>query len=653
MGLTSDDVINEFPENTERTERASTLQPAVLPDPVFRLALIAVVVVAAGIVGYFGRRVFLWSDDYVFLFNAQGASLGWDQLKTPLFGHFSPVSQFTDVVVAANLPAHPWLIRAVLLVLSTGVVASVTFLMVSLFRRTWLALVGAAVAGPSLGLLPLVNWWTAGLNIMPAMIGVALTLGAVVRLVRGGSAWWGLVAVVGYLLAVFSWELGITAVGYAVVWTLLFRARVSGEPLSGVIRRTWWVWGALAVVAIWSVANYRLNYYNPTPAPPIGLALEALATSLLTIQLPLTLGFYDPSRAWFEILGIGLAGIAVVALVVITMLRSRRAWRGWSFALLGWLVPIAAVVLSRVGYIGVRAIEQPMYYYLPTMLFLVGVMEAWAAPWRPGSTGVASPAKHWLPRPIPLMAGAVTAAAVFLAYLSSAWPTISSTNYGMIGPPDSADRTYVSNLVDSAHALQATGQPFSVINGVAPASLLSFQGHNRLSQITSVHDPSIPFDSPDGPWYTPDVTGTLVPATITFSAEVLTLPVTPTDLPAGLTSSGVSVNDDANGAGYCFSVDEPGAWLRWDLPQPVAGGPLVVRTMATVDTPTPVRVSTVTQAGQDPVVANVNPRTWKPGQTGRLDTTPEPQIVAVTIDSLGVGASMCLSSLQVGSVGAA
>ena len=120
---------------------------------------------------------------------------------------------------------------------------------------------------------------------MPAMIGVALSLGAIVRLVRGRTGWWGLLAIVGYLLAVLSWELGITAVGYVVVWTVLFRSRVSQESWRDLVRVLWWVWAVLAVVALWSVLNYRLNYYIPTPAPPIGLAVEALATSLFTIQL--------------------------------------------------------------------------------------------------------------------------------------------------------------------------------------------------------------------------------------------------------------------------------------------------------------------------------------------------------------------------------
>lgn len=627
------------------------LQPDPIPARPFWWTLAGVIAAAAVVVGYYGRQVYLWSDDYVFLFDAQGKSLTLDQLKVALFGHFSPVSQFTDVLVAANLPGHPWLIRTILLVLTTGVIAAVGFLMVGLFGRTWLTLIATAVAGPSLGLLPLANWWTAGVNIMPAMIGVALCLGGIVRLVRGRSAWWSIPAVGGYLLAVLAWELGMTAVGYAAVWTLLFRTRVSTEPWRALLRRTWPVWAALLVIAAWSLWNYKTTYYVATASPTPELALEALGTSLLTIQLPLSIGFYDLTRPGFQLTGIVVSGIVLVALAVLTLLRSRRAWRGWSFALLGWLIPVAAVTLSRVGYIGIPAIQQSMYYYLPTLLFLVGVFEAWAAPWRPepdpvrgrpATDGVAGGVTAFRrPRTAAVAAVAVGALAMGAAWVTSAWPTISATNYSMIGAPGDPIRSYVPNLVASAQARQATGEQFSVVNGGAPADLLQFQDHRWLSRVVSVYDPSIPFDAPDGPWYAPDDTGALVPATIAWAAA--TDPGSPfTDL----TSGGVT----PTGTAGCFTVDTPDATLRWDLPAPVGGGPLVVRTMATVDAATPVRVSTVTETGGSPVGNVVSSRTWTPGETGRLDATSEPQVVAVVLDSMTVGTSMCLDSIEVGTV---
>jgi len=156
------------------------------------------------------------------------------------------------------------------------VVGSTTFLMISLFDRTWLTLIGTALAAPALSLLPPVNWWTAGLNMMPAFAGLALCLGAMVRLVRGGTRWWALLAVGSFLVAIMSLELGVTAFGYALLWALLFRSRVSAEPWRPLLRRTWWVWALLGGLAVWSVLNYKFNYYQPTPGPSSSLALEAL-----------------------------------------------------------------------------------------------------------------------------------------------------------------------------------------------------------------------------------------------------------------------------------------------------------------------------------------------------------------------------------------
>lgn len=648
MSLTSGHIADRTGAHRPSVGRSG---PEILASRVFFGWLTAVVIVGGVVIGYFGRRVFLWSDDYVFLPDARKVPLDLDLLTTPLFGHFSPVSQFGDSLVAANLPTKPWLIQVVLLLLAIAVICAVAFLMVSLFGRTWLALIGTALAGPSLGLLPLVNWWTAGLNIMPAMVGFALCLGSVARFVRPGRGRddrrWGALAIGGYLLAVLSWELGITAVGYALLWTILFRHRVTDEPWRDLARRTRWVWIPLVVIAALSLLNYRLNYYVATPSASVGQTVEALSTSLFTIQLPFTLGFFDPGRPVFRGLGIAVGIVLFGVLAAVTIRRSPRAWRGWAFALLGWLIPVAAVAISRVGYIGVRAVEQPMYYYLPTLLFVVGVLEAWAAPRRPGPVGSTA---FRPPRWSQVVAVLAVATAFTVVWVASAWPTISSTNYGMIAGPNAPERDYMTNLVASAHELQSTGEHFSVINGVAPEVILNFRGHNRLSQLTDLHDPTITFDAPDGPWYAPDASGTLVPAVPQWTAELdLTSPF------AALTAdghdlSGAGISRTPTGAGFCFTVDDPAAVLRWDLPTPATGGPLVIRTMATVDSATPVRVSTATNPADEPIVTNVNPRTWVAGAAGRLDTTPEPQIAAVVIDSMAVGTSMCLDSIQVGTV---
>jgi len=70
-------------------------QPWVLPRGLFWPLFAAVVGACMLVVGYSGRRVFLWSDDYVFLYDAHQVPLDLDMLKIPLFGHFSPVSHWS------------------------------------------------------------------------------------------------------------------------------------------------------------------------------------------------------------------------------------------------------------------------------------------------------------------------------------------------------------------------------------------------------------------------------------------------------------------------------------------------------------------------------------------------------------------------------
>src|SRR6478735_3062190 len=137
MSLTSGDVVDDAADAVPGAPSEHLRQPHVLPAGWIWWAFAGVTTAAAAVVWYYGRRVFLWSDDFVFLFDARDRPLTWDWLRTPLFGHFSPVSQFTDVLVAANLPGHPWLTTGILLALSVAVVGSVAFGILSLFGRTW------------------------------------------------------------------------------------------------------------------------------------------------------------------------------------------------------------------------------------------------------------------------------------------------------------------------------------------------------------------------------------------------------------------------------------------------------------------------------------------------------------------------------------
>ena len=172
-----------------------------------RSLFVAVALASSALLGVLSWRVFLFWDDFVFLGEAREADLTWGYLTDPLFKHFSPVVRLLNIVVVDAIPEHPWVVPVVLIALLVCVVSSVTWLMVVLYGRTWPALVGSVLLAPSLTLLPLGNWWTAGGNILPALRGFYVAFGAMVLILAGRSLWWALPCFAGAAVGVLAYEL--------------------------------------------------------------------------------------------------------------------------------------------------------------------------------------------------------------------------------------------------------------------------------------------------------------------------------------------------------------------------------------------------------------------------------------------------------------
>lgn len=623
-------------------------------------ALGLVVAGAAASLAWNGRQVSLFSDDYIFLTEGREMSWSLDYLRLALFEHFSPVSRVVHKLVTGEVADHPQVVTLVLLAFAVGLVVSVAVLMAAVCGPRWSAVVGTALVAPGLSVLPLMNWWTAGVNIMPAMAGAALCLGGMILLVRGvgGPRWsmtWGVVALVAYLVGVLSWELATTAPGFALLWVLLFHRRVTPEPLLSILRRTAWAWAGLVVIGALTVVNYLRFYYRKAPSASVSDDLHALYTSLVETQLPMVLGIHQPAAPLVHALGV-VAGLVVLALLVaVTCRRSPTAWRGWVFAAVGWLVPAVALVVSRVGFWGVVVAEQPTYYFLPTVLVMVGVLEAWLAPRRARTMSAGGPAvgQGWTPPPWRTpsrgrIVGVVAAAvAVVVAYTSSVPATVRSIfEFGAVAQTGAPMRDYVPNLIASADRLRAAGTAFSVVSGEAPAGLVppGFSPFNRLSRIMMVNDPSLPFDRGDGPWYAPGGDGTLLPATPVWQKQlVLTAP----DTVASLGIAGMSVVSQDARTGLCLRVTDASGHLVVPLGGTVAGDRTVIRTEATVSRTTPGRtIVGVPDGGFLP--ANVDVKRWEAGATGRLDTAFEPSISSVGFDELEVGTDFCVRTISVG-----
>ena len=606
--------------------------PRARPVPWAAFAGVAVLGVAAAV--WSTRGFFLFNDDYLFLGQADRTPFGFTYLTEGLFQHFSPVSRLLDAMAIAVLPEHGWVVRAVLLVLYAAYVGAVLMLSVVLVGRTRLGLLTAASLVTSLAVLPLANWWTAALNILPALTGSAVCLAGAVALARGRSTWWGVLALAGYLVAVLDYETAVLIPGYALLWVVMFPGPEGRVPLRTLWRRTGWLWVALGVVGVLTLVNYRVNYYVETPGASLDEYAEAMARSLGQVQLPLVLGFSDLDDRLFSWCGTALAVLGVFALLL-RALRRPAMWKGLTFALAGWLLPSAALVLNRVGVVGQPIVKMPYYYGLSTVLLVIGIAAALAAAADPAPPSPPAARGHgcrWSGSWSWPWPGFTQSAP---ARRSCGWPgrSCSATSRR---PTD----RFVTGLTDSAADLEPDA---TVLNGDVPESLVwaEFAPYNRLDRVAAVSGIDLDFDQPDRPAYVATTTGRLVPVDLQWREQM--------DVGTG-TEAGLRLTDvrdlEPGDDGLCFRSTATSS-VEWVLPDRQRADRLVVRADVRVDRRTAYRLFTAS-AGSTYAPANGDDKAWDPDSTASLDTVVAHQVDQLVFTSFTPGANVCLAALAVG-----
>lgn len=595
------------------------------------LAFVAVAAVAAIAVLVVTRGVFLFWDDFVFLAEARESGLTPAYLADPLFKHFSPVTRLFNWVFVAAVPGHPWVVRAVLGVLAVAVVASVTWLIVVLHGRTTRALVAVAVLAPSLTLVPLAGWWTAGVNIMPALAGFYLAFGAMVQLLRGRTRWWTAVVLGGAAVGVLDYELPMLLFGYLGLWFLLFAERVVPDGKPAALRRTAVAWVGVTAICVAALANYRLNYYDPVERAGVLESAHALGRGLVRTLLPTALGFHDPRSPAFSTFSLVL-GLVVLAVLLGYLVGTRTGtWHGLLFAAAGWVLPTAALVLNRLSLYGVEVVDNAIYFHLPTVLVGVGLLEAWRAPRRP--TPLVRVDLSRVPAAARRAVVALGAAAAVAGWVWSAGPT---ATYQL---PPGASADFEANVRESVGDLLESGERFSVINSSVPLTVVpyGFRPYQRAERVLGVIAPPLDFDDPEPPYYQVSPTGTLEPVDVQWLVEA-----EPDDLR-------VSDARRAEGEGRCFRAGGD-TTVRWVLPEEVHGPGLVLRTLATVDGESSLLV-TVKGADTDNFDrANDDEHELRPDEPGVLDTVTASTLTNVRLKDFTPGTQVCVRSVTVGRI---
>ena len=592
---------------------------------------------------FWARTVFLFSDDYIFLSQGLSGRLSWDYLASPLFGHFSPVSRLTHLLVAPAVADHPEVIFWGLITGAACVVASTAFLMTSMLQRSGAALLGTFLVGTSLTIAPLTNWWTAGVNILPGVTGAFLCIGALVRLLESSRRRWAVVAVAGFALAVLSWELAAIAPIYAVLWALMFGSATTGTAYRELIRRTAVAWIPIAVIGMAAGVNYLANY-NSHPTPPSVLVLlTGLGSSLIQSLVPLGVGLYPTDWGLLNVLiPIVTAGL-LAYLVLLTVRRQSTAWRGWVFALLGWLLPSFLLVMARAGIYGFTVAQLPVYFLLPVSLATVGALLAWTEPSGRGAT----PHRHGLTldrRRRLAITGLVMLLVVGYGFSGPAAVMTLSHALTRYGPPQPG---YVTQLISDLASARGHGS-FSVINGDVAGGLVpgTFSPYNRVEKVIRLYAPWVIIDASTAPWYVVDGSGELRSATVAWvtTESFSTVPV------QAIQARGVEhLTVDAQ-RGLCFDVLESSAVVVVPLPFVVSKQYGVIRTEASVDRSTPGRVIFLTGEGWQ--AANADQRTWSPASQTRLEPASGAGSRVVGFDSMSPGTSMCVRQMEFGSISA-
>lgn len=605
------------------------------PPELPRAAFLGVAVSASVLLIVLSRGVFLFWDDFLFLGDARDADLDRAYLTSPLFTHFSPVTRFLNWLVAPAIAGHPWVVAAVLAVLLTAVASAVTWLMIVLHGRTWTALAGAVLLAPSLTLVPLGNWWTAGANIMPALAGFLVAFGAFILVLRGRSRWWALPCLAGAAIGVLDYELPMLLPGYLGLWVLLFRSRITDESLLALVRRTWWLWLGLFAVCGAAAANYRLNYYAEVPGPATGDLLQALGRSLTRTLVPTLVGFHDPRNEAFSTLSLVIGCLALAALVGWLLVTRQGAWRGLLFAAAGWALPSLALILNRVALYGVVVVDNAIYFFLPSALFVVGVLEA-----------VRSPRRVTPRRALGVTArrvvGVTVAVVVVTAYALSAGPT---ARYQL--PPGASD-DYVDQARAAAErqAENLDGDVVNVLDSDVPGTVVppDFAPANRASNVLGLTVPGLVFDDPEPPFHQFDQEGRLHPVDVDWLLES----------PAVQEGTGpmkiANVADlELRERGACFTT-EPGNRVTWTLPRAVTGPGLVVRTEATANQPTSFKVSVRPEGADTFEAANYDVHELTTDGSAVLDTVAPASVRVVRLSEITWGVRLCLSGIAVGKV---
>ena len=426
-------------------------------------------------------------DDYKLLFDARTSEFGLDYLLLPYNSNLMPGGRVLAWLVAESGPID-WLVASGLILILQAVAAiGAWWAFLTIFGIRWGSLVPLVLYLTSAMALPVMMWWTAGVNQVPLQGAFFLALGCWVRFLRTPRVSWLALAVLAVAYGLFFYVKAILILPVLVFLALAYFAR--GGPVArvlSVVRRYWHAVVAGLVVGggygAYYITHVTAPFTETTPSIVLRIAetmiLRAFGTAVVGgpwtwNSQPAPNSFADPPL-WATT----LAWLVIAAILMVGFVTRRRTLRA-VVLLLGFLAACLALLVNSRGPVfgSIIGLE---YRYLTDAACVAALVVGLIYLEIPGAAECAEPRSRPLVKVPPALRSRVLALAVVAVVAVGGM--VSSYRYVHVWHTQNASDAYLHNLAADLDRLGNVDLAEQEVPDAVYDQI--FAPDNRLSRLT-------------------------------------------------------------------------------------------------------------------------------------------------------------------------